>query len=680
MRLSTIFKALFGILLVFVLTLGGVLYKTDFSHYKSEISILVKALTNRDLVLGGKFKVSLGLRPAIAVDRVTFANAKWGSRREMMRIDKLRAELELFPLLYGDIRIKRVVLLGADILLETRADGVGNWNLQPAARKSAEPEELPIIPTFDRVLIKNSVLVWRDGRTGDRHNIKIDRLRTRAAAADAPLKLDLKGSYNRERVRLDGNINSLAALTSNKPTSVALNLYTGGARVKVRGEIRKPMTASGVKVSLTAAGKNIRTLSGLFGSDLPSIGPYDLAATVVDRKRSRWRLKWVKLKIGQSDFRGDVYFDPNTNPVRVFANLQSDLVRAADLQDRRKPKKRGRSKKTKREAARRIFSAERLSFPGLELFSAKVALKAKRIQIDDIAFDDAAFTVSIRKDRLILRPARARFDGGNLKLYFKLTSAKRRLRFNMKADLKRLDLAKLVNRLGYPGLATGRINAKTSLSGTGTSIRSIMARLNGHLLTTMNSGRIDNRMFAKLSGETVASILPWSSVDKGIHVKCLVGQYGIKKGKIVSNVTLLNTDRLLVEGEGGVDLASEKVDFKIIPRAKEASLVNLLVPIKIDGKLAAPDVYADPAGVARNALGFATGGILANGIVSEIIGSIVAGLSGSDKTNPCVAAKTDAINATPSSSKKKKRKKAPKDGGENMLDSIGDGLKSLFGR
>ena len=166
MRLSTIFKGLLGILVVFVLMVGSFLYKTDFNQYKSEISILAKSLTDRELVLKGKFKLSLGLRPAIAVDRVTFANAKWGSRRDMMRIKKLRAELALFPLLFGDIRIKRVVLFGADILLETRADGVGNWNLQPAVRKPVAPEELPIIPTFDKVLIKNSVLVWRDGRSG----------------------------------------------------------------------------------------------------------------------------------------------------------------------------------------------------------------------------------------------------------------------------------------------------------------------------------------------------------------------------------------------------------------------------------------------------------------------------------------------------------------------------------
>ena len=256
---------------------------------------------------------------------------------------------------------------------------------------------------------------------------------------------------------------------------------------------------------------------------------------------------------------------------------------------------------------------------------------------------------------------------------------RRKLLLKIKADVKNLDLARLVKRLDYSGLVRGRINVNTSLSGAGASMLTIMAGLNGHLLTTMTNGGINNKMFTRLSGETLSSILPWSSGDKGIHVKCFVGQYGIKKGKLTSNVTFLDTDRLLVQGEGGVDLASEKIEFKIVPRAKEASLVNLLVTINIEGRLAELGVYADPASVVSNAFGFATGGILANGIVSEIIGSIVSGLSGSGEENMCAAANSTARKATRSSAKTKRQRKASNEG-ENVFDSIGDGLKSLFSR
>ena len=101
--------------------------------------------------------------------------------------------------------------------------------------------------------------------------------------------------------------------------------------------------------------------------------------------------------------------------------------------------------------------------------------------------------------------------------------------------------------------------------------------------------------------------------------------------------------------------------------------------INIEGRLAELRIYTDPAGVISNALGFATGGILANGILSEIIGSIVSGLSGSREENMCVAANSTARKAPLSLAKNKQQRKAPNEG-ENVFDSIGDGLKSLFSR
>jgi len=331
MRLSNIIKGLVGLCVVAIVALGAVLYSTDFNQYKREFSIPVKALTDRKHVLGGKLKLTFVLRPAIAVDKVTFFKAKCGSRADMLRIKKLRVELRLIPLLFGNIRIKQIVLSGADILLETGADGVGNWNLQPSAKDKTDPGTVPTNLTFDKILIKNSVLVWWDRRTGDKKTIKINLLRTRAAAATAPLKLDLKEFYSGRRVKLDVNIDSLNRLTSNKPTSFQLTLYTSGTKIKAQGKIRGPMNGTGVKVSLNVAGENFATLSGLAGTALPAIEPYDFAATIVDRK-SRWHLKQVKPTVGKPNLRSDVYIDPNTAPVRIVARLQSALVRAVDFE------------------------------------------------------------------------------------------------------------------------------------------------------------------------------------------------------------------------------------------------------------------------------------------------------------------------------------------------------------
>ena len=82
----------------------------------------------------------------------------------------------------------------------------------------------------------------------------------------------------------------------------------------------------------------------------------------------------------------------------------------------------------------------------------------------------------------------------------KLPSVRRKLRLKLKADIKNLDFARLVKRPDYSGLVRGLINVNISLSGAGASMRTIMAGLNGHLLTAMTNGRINNKMFTRLSG------------------------------------------------------------------------------------------------------------------------------------------------------------------------------------
>ena len=132
------------------------------------------------------------------------------------------------------------------------------------------------------------------------------------------------------------------------------------------------MNGTGVKVSLNVAGKYFATLSGLVGTALPAIGPYEFAATIVNKK-SRWHLKQVKLKVGKANLGGDVYIDPNTAPVRIVARLQSELVRAVDFEEKSAPRKRGRSKRRKKKISpKRQFATDRLSYSGPGQISAKV--------------------------------------------------------------------------------------------------------------------------------------------------------------------------------------------------------------------------------------------------------------------------------------------------------------------
>src|SRR5262249_41188848 len=142
MRLRTIAITV-AVVVVGLIAAALVIVSTmDFNKYRGVIAEQVKGMTGRELAINGDLKLDLGLSPAIAVNDVTFANAPWGTRPHMAEIKRFEAQVDLIPLVFGKINVKRVVLNDADILLETDKDGRGNWEFaSKTAQEASKPKE-----------------------------------------------------------------------------------------------------------------------------------------------------------------------------------------------------------------------------------------------------------------------------------------------------------------------------------------------------------------------------------------------------------------------------------------------------------------------------------------------------------------------------------------------------------
>src|SRR6516165_6672148 len=178
MRLKTILIGL-AVLLVVILGAATILVMSiNFDQYKGLIAEQVKKSTGRELLIGGDFRLALSLTPKVTIDNVFLKNFPSGSRPEMVRLKRL--EVQLLPLLSREIRVDRLVLDGADVLLETDKRGRGNWVLSSgsaatAAQTSETPEKAgaTTLPEVRLVEIRNSVVSYRDGMTGTIRTFRI---------------------------------------------------------------------------------------------------------------------------------------------------------------------------------------------------------------------------------------------------------------------------------------------------------------------------------------------------------------------------------------------------------------------------------------------------------------------------------------------------------------------------
>lgn len=158
-----IVKIAAGVVVALIAVVVVVLMTVDVSSYKGVIQDQAKAATGRNVTIGD-IKLGLSLTPAIVVSDVKVQNAPWGSRPDMLILKRLEARAELIPLLFGTVNISGLKVVEADAVLETNAQGKGNWEFDTPAPGPAKAEaSMPL--NISGISVEGLKLAYRDGKT-----------------------------------------------------------------------------------------------------------------------------------------------------------------------------------------------------------------------------------------------------------------------------------------------------------------------------------------------------------------------------------------------------------------------------------------------------------------------------------------------------------------------------------
>ncbi|MDP7393255.1 MAG: AsmA family protein, partial [Alphaproteobacteria bacterium] len=66
---------------------------TDFNQYKGLIAEKVKEAIGQNLSIAGDIESELPFTPSLSVSGVRFENAEWGSKPDMLSVEKLSAQV-----------------------------------------------------------------------------------------------------------------------------------------------------------------------------------------------------------------------------------------------------------------------------------------------------------------------------------------------------------------------------------------------------------------------------------------------------------------------------------------------------------------------------------------------------------------------------------------------------------
>lgn len=697
-----------AVLLVAVVVAGVAILSTlDFNEYKGLIAEEAKKATGRELVIAGNLNLEISLNPALAVDGVTFANADWGSRPEMVRIDRFAAEVSLIPLLSGQIVVNRLLVEGVDLLAETDKNGVGNWEFTGAKSAESAPAEsgggAATLPSVDQVVMKDIRVTYKDGVSGQEYRVALDEMTAAAGSVDIPVTMSIKGSLNEKPFSVDGMLGSVAQMASHdgiypidiKAQAFNLNatykgmLGTPGGNLAVNGD---------VKLSIPSIAKTMADVASL----VPDLVAPKLGADTLELSSklafdgSNAKLNGLALSVGKTDIAGSVTANIGGAKPSIDAALTSNLI---DIDELLPPSQESAAsaKPTPPPADGRVFPKDPLPLDGLKAADVSLTFNGKKIVVQGNEIDNVAVILALKGGNLNVDPLSATIVGTKIGGQFALDGSKSTPTLIAKLSAVGLDYGELLKQRGLTDIAEGKLDANIDISGGGGSVRALMAGLNGSVIIKTENGKIDSSAL-NIASSDIMSVLPGFNSKDDKTLRCGVVNLKINKGMAGIHSMVFETGGLSAIGVGNIDLRDEKLALVIDPRAKNASLASAaVVPVTITGTFLQPEWELNKGALIGNAAGTITKGAtaLATGGLSLLAESIftraVDAVDTTDYCTPALAGKkvvpgelSEASSGSSGSSSSGSSQPAPQKSGvegavEGAAEGISKGLKSLFG-
>ncbi len=146
----------------------------------------------------------------------------------------------------------------------------------------------------------------------------------------------------------------------------------------------------------------------------------------------------------------------------------------------------------------------------------------------------------------------------------------------------------------------GSVNLNLKLNASGNSMSALAANANGLVDVNMKTARLGNANVEQINNELVKNLISLASNNQATTVNCLVSRWSIKNGIATTDLTIIDTTHIAMQGSGSINLGKETLDIVIAPRPKNLGQLNLSAPIAINGSLRKPFISSNLDKVAND--------------------------------------------------------------------------------
>jgi hypothetical protein len=561
-----------------VVVLLAALTLVDANRFRGVLARYLAARTGREIRLDGPLEIHLlSFHPSLIAARVVIGNPRWMPAGTLAEIGKLSVifELHLFPPGSG---VGRLQLQDATLHLSRDATGHANWQwTNPDQGNGRGP------PLIRSLLVPRAHLELEDARRHLRFAGTVSAQDLPGSGAIRPLRIEGAGQLNGRAVTFALNGDPLATVTRTKAYRFTFAERSSGSLLVGRGFLPQPFDFGRLQTTFEATGEDLKDLYFLTGVSLPNTGVYRLSGSL-EREGLRFRFSELQATSGQSDMRGTLLIDTSSGEAKIDADLQSQRLRMLDLGAR------AAGREPADTARKRLFPDTELRFNGTRHSDAMVKFQARIFEVGRVPLHTLAGKLKIDHGILTVDALTARFAAGKLAGRFRIDATQDEPATDLDFRITDLRLGQFARKDPDAPPVDGLLQARFILKGHGSSLHQFVAGASGRAIAVLPRGTL-RTSFAELTGiDLVKGLGLLFSKDNDTAVRCGVAGFEVHDGTMSAASLVLDTDPVLVTGQGEIHLDSEALDLTLHGRPKKWQLLRLRAPVSVRGTLEHPSV------------------------------------------------------------------------------------------
>jgi uncharacterized protein involved in outer membrane biogenesis len=577
----------------------------------------------------------------ITAQKLRISNPDWARSPRFAELQAIEIELQLLPLLRREISVPVAHLVRPSLDFERRKDASSNWTFAPAATDSASAWTLDLgeiefdagdvtivdaersldlraditaldapIPFGQRVEgddpSTRREVIQRVGRAAAQrlHGAAEQRAARAVGHSDRtlPYRFEWKAKGTMHGVAVDGNgrFGGVFALKESRPFPVRADIDVGTTEIALTGTITDPTSPDAIDMRLWVTGPNLAELYPIAGLVLPDTAPYATVGRLTGRfhpHRSLLRYEDFTAHVGGSDLEGTLTYKSGDPRATLTGNVDSTLLQFKDLgtligtNSATVKSARG---DTARQASAKVLPVEPFNVERWNAMDADVHFTGKRVFREaQLPIQDVDTHIVMKDAVLSLDPLRFGMAGGSVQASLRIDAKTRPPNGELELDARKLQLRRLFEKVDGLSTGLGEVSGRAKLAGRGNSIAGLLGSSDGTLKLLMTEGRVSEALMEKAGLNLANVVLAKIAGDPQIDINCAAADFTAKDGMLATNLFVFDTDNAVIDIDGHISLADEKVDLTLHPHTNGLRVFSLRSPLHVEGSFRHVDVSVD---------------------------------------------------------------------------------------